>query len=136
MRRSASILVDVVAVLFVMGLLAAVAIPDRESLKPEAEQRTKLINRLERVRTAVDRYWGDHDAAYPALEDIQAMSEPNPRRTTRSGLSAHLDRIPDNPFTDQNRVAPMDAPVGTSDWVYDDDSGIFKANHSAEHRSL
>ncbi len=122
---------------FVVGLLAVVAIPDREIGTPQdSQQRKILIDRLERLRTALGRYWGDHDAAYPTLEELQGLSEPAAKHKVRAGFTAYLDRVPDNPFTEDNRIAPMDAPVGDSDWVYDHPTGVFKANDSVEHRSL
>ncbi len=135
MNRSASVIVEVLAVLFVVGILAVVAIPDQERHAPGTKYKA-LISSLERVRTAVDRYWGDHDAAYPSMEGMRSLVRPPGAPKTRSVLADYLNRLPDNPFTGDNRIAPTDAPVGSSDWVYDPDNGVFKANNSAEHRAM
>lgn len=135
MNRSASVIVEVLAVLFVVGILAVVAIPDNERQRPGTQQRA-LIASLERVRTALDRYWGDHDATYPSLDDLRSLVRPPGAPKTRSALGAYLNRLPDNPFTSGNRVAPDEDPVGSSDWIYNPEDGVFKANDNIEHRAL
>ena len=73
MRRSASVVVEVLALIFVVGLVVAVALPDFDCDKPEVRLRA-LITSLETVRTALGRYWGDHGAVYPAPEEIGRAS--------------------------------------------------------------
>ncbi len=128
-------LVEVIAVLFVAGLFAVVAIPDHDMQKPETTHRA-LLKSLERTRTAVDRYWSDHDAAYPTFEQLAELSQAPVRVKSRGDLAAYLDRVPENPFSKSNDIAPADAPVGTSAWVYDAENGVFKANDCAENRAL
>ncbi len=135
MKRTASIFVELLALLFVVGLVAVVAIPDHGPTKPESQHRA-LISALERVRTAIDKYWGDHDAHYPTIEEIQTLAEAASASRTRIELAAYLDGMPDNPFTGGASVAPLDAPVGQSDWVYEPQTGVFKANDSTDHRAL
>ncbi|MCH7527075.1 MAG: hypothetical protein IID39_06540 [Planctomycetes bacterium] len=135
MKQKALALVEVLAVLFVAGLVAAVAIPEDRETNPE-RQLQAMIDSLEQVRTAVDRYWGDHDAAYPSLEMIKVLTQGSRIPRNQPGLGAYLFDFPVNPFTQGNRVAPIGAPPGSSDWVYDVRTGAFKANDSADHRAL
>lgn len=128
-------MIEVVAVLFVVGLAAVVAIPEQDRDKPEVRQKA-LISALEQVRTAIDRYWGDNDARYPGQEEIQALQVEAKPFHQRSGLSNYLECVPDNPFTNENRVGSPDTPFGESDWTYDASTGTFKANDSDEHRKL
>ncbi len=136
MKDSASVFVEVLAVLFIAGLLAVVAIPDFDRTEPDTQHKA-LITALEQVRTALDRYWGDHNATYPALEQLQsAVERPSTSFKPRSSLAAYLQRIPDNPFSSGNRVEPIETPVGACDWVYDASSGVFKANDGEQNRAL
>ena len=135
MRRSASVLVEVLAVLFVAGLLAAVAIPDFDGARPNVRFKT-MITSLETVRSAVSKYWADHDAVYPGLAEMNALTTSGRIKKTKTGMAAYLPRIPINPFTGLDVVGPADSDVGTTDWIYDPNTGVFKANHSAEHRAL
>ncbi|MEE9294732.1 MAG: hypothetical protein V3W34_07210 [Phycisphaerae bacterium] len=135
MKRTASVFVELIALLFIAGLVAVVAIPDQRPTKPESQHRA-LISALERVRTALDRYWGDHNARYPTIEEMQTLPEAAKASRARIELAAYLGGVPDNPFTGGSAVAPLDAPVGWSDWVYEPQTGVFKANDSIVHRAL
>lgn len=134
-KSPASVIVEVLTLLFIVGLLAAVAIPDFDDQKPEVRLRA-LITSLETVRTAIDRTWSDHNAVYSSLEEINALEKPDRSFGFRAGLAIHLDKMPDNPFTNGNHVGRTTDPVGTSDWVYDPTTGVFKANDNEQHRAL
>lgn len=135
MRKSASVVVEVLALIFIVGLAVAVAVPDSDRDQPAMRLRA-LITSLETVRTALDRYWGDHGATYPTPEEINGLRNPPHAFRFRSGLAAYLDRIPDNPFTKGNSVGLITTPAGSSDWIYDPRAGVFKANDSEENRAL
>jgi hypothetical protein len=135
MNRKASLIVEVFAVLFLVGLLAVVAIPDSEQPPGPSPQRALIIS-LEEVRAAMGRYWADHDARYPSFEEVCDISRSQPTGGRRHGLGAYLVRIPANPFTGGRTVQPITSPAGSSDWVYDAPSGVFKANDSVESRGL
>lgn len=135
MRRSASVIIEVIAFFFVVGLVAVVAIPDHKEPSPDPQYRS-LIAALERVRTGIDRYWGDHEASFPSMEAMGMLAMPPAGPRTRTGMHRYLDRVPVNPYSGGNRVAGFDTPVGQSDWVYDPVIGSFKANDSAENRAL
>lgn len=135
MNRSGSVLVEVVALLFVAGLIAAVAIPDYDAQRPEARQRA-IIASLKTVRSAIDRYWSDHGATYPTLEALRTLERPERDSGVLENMYNYLRRIPDNPFTEGNRVGHFSSPVGVSDWVYDPTTGVFQANDTEAHRAL
>lgn len=135
MRRSASIIVEVLAVLFVVGLLAVVAIPDPKRPAPDSQHRSLIAN-LERVRTGIGRYWGDHNACYPSLELIQQWSRLPANSNAADGADRYIEGIPFNPYSNGNHIAGVETPIGESDWVYDPTTGVFKANDSVENQAL
>lgn len=120
---------------FFLGLVLAIVLPDVRYDDPGVRRKV-LITSLQRVRTGLDRYWGDHGASYPSLEGLQALGNPSRSLRSRTDLMAYLDGIPQNPFTQGNSVGPMSAPVGAFDWVYDPGTGLFKANDSEENKAL
>lgn len=135
MKNKGLALIEVVALLFVAGVVAAVAIPETRTATPEHQTRA-LIDALEDVRTAVEQYRRDHGADFPTLQMLDELTESARTLRSRQGFAAYLDRLPVNPFTNGKQIAPTNAPIGTADWVYDPESGIFKANDTAQHRDL
>ena len=117
-----------------LGVFAVVAIPDfkNDTLDPRPGA---LLEALDEVRIALDRYQNDQDGVYPSLETLQVLEDSLPPAGTRP-LVGDLDRIPDNPFTNGNHVGSTDEEAGASDWVYDSATGVFKANDGAAHRTL
>jgi len=134
MKRTGSIVAEVLSVIFVLGLIVAVVLPDRYDDPPSAER--LIISRLETVRTALDRYWGDHAETFPTQEELDLLRGPTRSLRGHTGLASYLDGIPENPFTRGNRIGLITDPVGSSDWVYDPAQGVFKANDSEETRAL
>jgi len=135
MKKPGSVVVEVLSVLFVLGLVIAIVVPDGHGRVATVPHRA-TITRLETVRSALFRYWADHGATYPALHDLDALRDEPRTGRSRSGLGAYLERIPDNPNTEGNRIGSITDPLGASDWVYDADSGVFKANDSEATRAL
>jgi len=132
MQTRGSVLVEVLSVLFVLGVFAVVAIPDLGD-KPLDPRPATLVAALDDVRSVLNRYRDDH-GTYPDLATLKLSERPS-HAVNGPALSAYLERIPDNPFTNGNAVSPADALPGTSDWVYDPIGGVFKANDSAAHRA-
>ena len=134
MRIRGSILVEVLSVFFMLGVFAVVAIPDLKDGPSDPRPQT-LTGVLDEVRIALERYRDDHDGAYPSLETLQALDGSPPSDETRA-MIGYIDRIPDNPFTNKNYVGSTDEEPGASDWVYDSETGVFKANDSVGNRAL
>ena len=118
-----------------LGLVLAVVLPDVRYDDPGVRRKV-LLTSFQRVRPALDRYWADHGASYPSLEEVQALTDPLRPGRSRTDLTACLDGVPKNPFSQGNSVGPMSAPVGAFDWVYDPLTGLFKANDTEENRAL
>jgi hypothetical protein len=138
-RRVASLIVECLAILFVVGVVAAVAIPDADSATPDKNLRS-AVESLRDVRGAIGRYWADHNATFPTLDQLREIAKPQPgtilSHRARPLMSAYLEKIPPNPFTGGTTIGSVDADIGDSDWIYDPGSGVFKANDAREHREL
>lgn len=131
MKIRGSILVEVLSVLFMLGVFAVVAIPDFRDNPPDPRLRA-LMEILDEVRPALDHYRNDHDGKYPGLDTLRVLEGSSPSDGSRP-LVGYFDRIPDNPFTGGNHIGSTEEETGASDWVYDPDTGVFKANDSTDH---
>lgn len=134
MKTTGSVLVEVLSILFMLGVFAVVAIPDFEG-DPSDPRPRALMTALDDVRAALDRYRDDHGGNYPGLETLQVL-ESSEAADGVGPLVGYLDGIPDNPFTNGKRIGSTDEEAGASDWVYDSTTGVFKANDCLEHRAL
>ncbi len=135
MKRTATTIIEVLAILFVVGLAAVVAIPEQDIEESKLQQKA-LISALEQVRTAIDRYWGEHGAAYPSYDELSALEVTTKVARGEGSLGNYLNRLPDNPYCENNVVGDSDTPIGETAWIYDASTGTFKANDSVDHRKL
>jgi prepilin-type N-terminal cleavage/methylation domain-containing protein len=82
-RRRAFTLVELLVVIIIIGILAAVAIPQFGSKSDDAKK-TALKQNLRTLRSAVERYYNDHRNTYPGVIKTH--------KTTAAGTAAaHTD---------------------------------------------
>ena len=132
-------LVELLIVLMVLAILAALVIPQYVSATDESRQSALKMN-LFHVRQQLSMYKQEH-GEFPSLEQFTAqMTRPtdasgNPLAHDAAGaLGPYLREVPINPYNDLRTVG--DGTPGTSGWYYDPDSGAFHANDSADNREL
>ncbi len=127
-------LVELLIVVIILGILAAVVIPQFNKATDEAKL-SGMVTNLEHIRKQLDLYEVQHNGALPSLAQFTAQmtTKTNPDGTTGGTpkLGPYLNIIPTNPFTDLNDVT--NGGVGTSSWYYDDTTGDFRANCHASH---
>ncbi len=139
-RASGFTLIEVMIVIAILGLLAAVAIPQFKSNKEEGKA-ASMVSSLSILRTAIDSYWTQHDD-FPGptaakLAD-QLLGQTNKAGKTGEGdgygYGPYLrgDTIPENPLTETNKVKVVDAmPTeadGASAWIYCSVTGEIRSN--------
>lgn len=132
-------LVEILIVVVILAILAALVVPQFSSAANEARENS-LKTDLYRIRQQVEVYKQQHNGDWPALAKFAAQLTQTSRGdgTTSANSSAgykygpYLQQIPVNPFTGNNVV--KDGDVGTSDWYYDQTTGVFRANDSTKHR--
>ena len=131
--------VEVAIVIAILSLLAAVAIPQIAARKLQG-QTTDLVSHLGLLRSAVNRYWTQHDG-FPG-PDLDRIRQQLTGQTTRAGecgtgeefpLGPYLPAdIPESPVTGTNTLKVVDAMPpcadGSSAWIYCRLTGEVRCN--------
>ncbi|HEY3244690.1 MAG TPA: prepilin-type N-terminal cleavage/methylation domain-containing protein [Phycisphaerae bacterium] len=137
-RRAGVTLVEILIVLIVLSVLAAVVVP-RFSAASTDMRRAELLSQLETLRGQLRRYEREHSGARPPRADFESAmtsrAHDDAARAAAEVLEAYLPSIPKNPYNGLNTIGDPAAPLGTTGWIYDDQTGDFKANDSAADRA-
>jgi len=130
MRRLAFTLVELLIVVVILGILAAVVIPQFSDASTDTKF-SSLSTNLSTIRGQLELYKLQHNGTYPAL---LTFSNQMTQKTDADGtvnasgkFGPYLQRVPNNPFSNTNDVS-TDAAGPTKAWYYDAASGTFKAN--------
>ena len=132
--------VEVTIVIAILGLLAAVAIPQLAAHHRQ-DQTATLVCRLGVLRTAINRYWAQHDDfPGPGTGDVrrQLVSQTCRSGACGTGVAFALGPyvqdgdLPENPVTGTNTLTITDAmpeaASGSSAWIYCRLTGELRAN--------
>lgn len=142
-RRIGFTIVEVLTVIVVLGILAAIVVPQFSDASTDAKL-SSLKTNLQTVRAQIELYKIQHvDGSgvenYPTFANfVDQMTKASKADgstadigTSGFNLGPYLQAIPDNPYTGSNTVGT--GGVGTSDWYYDQSTGVFRANHHADY---
>ena len=99
MRAKAFTLIELIVVLAIIALLAAVAVPRYFNSVQRAKE-AALKQNLNVMRDAIDKYYGDYGSYPKALDDLVA------RR--------YLRKLPEDPLTESNATWVVVAPPVTN----------------------
>jgi general secretion pathway protein G len=129
-------LVEVLVVVVVLGVLAAIVVPQFSSAAIEA-QSSSLRRDLQVVRKQVELYRHHHNDDMPArageTNDDFARRLTNPTDANGAPGPDHgpyLQRIPMNPFNklDTVRIGGAEAGIGSHGWRFDPVTGEFQSD--------
>jgi len=138
-RPKAFTLVEILIVVAILGILAAIVVPQFVSATTEASTNALKMD-LHRIRTQIGVYHEQH-GEYPELANFVAQMTQASNlagATAAPGtagytLGPYVLEVPSNKLSTSNTVG--NGAVGTSDWYYDEDTGDFRANNSADART-
>jgi prepilin-type N-terminal cleavage/methylation domain-containing protein len=126
MHRQAFTLVELVVVLVIVGILAAVAAPTFLATH-ESVEITALEQDLRVVRDAIASYAADHGGALPGENATEA--------DLKADLAPYLRKFPRNALNQSDKVhvqtsgaAFGSVQVGGYGWLYDNATGDIRAN--------
>lgn len=137
MRRSrqAFTLVEVLIVVIVLGILAAIVVPQFTDASTDAKV-SSLTTNLQIIRGQIELYELQHNDTLPALATFSnqmtlfSKADGTTHATDRANypLGPYLQAIPNNPYTNTNDVT-ADARAATKAWYYNAATGEFRDNH-------
>jgi general secretion pathway protein G len=138
-KREGFTLIEILIVVVILGILAAIVIPLFSSATTESQNNSMRMD-LQRIRTQLELYRNQHNQ-YPqmasfggqltqATDDAGNVAAPG---TAGFKWGPYLLNVPNNPNTSDNSIG--NGAVGTSSWYYDETSGEFRANDSATTRA-
>ena len=130
--RQGFTLVEILIVVVILGILAAIVIPQFTSASEDARA-SSLISQLQTVRSQLELYQIQNNGEYPTITgtDWDAMTVRNETNNT----GPYLQQTPRNPFgpAGDGSVTPVDSLElldghNATDWNYHSATGQIKAN--------
>ncbi len=150
-KRNGFTLVEILIVVIILSILAAIVIPQFSGASEEAKL-ASLASDLQTIRSQIQLYKAQHNhspASLPGTAPSVSFKDAMTKYTEKDGTLAatqapgdgvygpYLLRIPDNPFNDSNDVSlGAEAGDGSTGWWYSTTTGAFKANDNEEHAGL
>lgn len=133
MTRKGFTLVEILIVVIILGILAAVVIPQFTEASNDA--RTAAVDSdLQTVRSQIELWKIQHLDALPGnisgttMQDQLTMKTDQDGTLNASGLfGPYLQQFPTNPYTSTNTVGAV-AAAGQG-WIYDNLTGTFSADN-------
>ena len=131
-------LVEVLIVVIILGILAAIVVPQFSNASSDAKL-SALKTNLQTIRGQIQLYKLQPNDVYPALatfvEQMPLASKADgttaPVGTAEFDLGPYLQSVPTNPYTHTATVGS--GAVGSSAWYYNEVTGVFRANDAAAH---
>ena len=138
-KKLAFTLVELLIVVIILGILAAVVIPQFSDASTDAKT-SSLQTNLATMRGQIELYRLQHNGQYPPFASFATVmtSKTNADHTTSGTptLGPYMQAIPANPFCTSatpNAVVATAAQAATSAWFYTASTGVFKADDSVAH---
>jgi len=146
--KSGFTLVEILIVVVILGILAAIVIPQFTEASTEAKE-SSLCTDLQTMRSQIELYKIQHNDELPGAGTaslVDALTEQTdiygttPPPDGADSYGPYIQKIPTNQFNDSDTIAtgvvdpaPVDDTVG---WYFNTDTGAFNACDSAEHAGL
>jgi general secretion pathway protein G len=144
--RSGFTLVEILIVVIILGILAAIVIPQFSEASNDARE-SQLRSDLQTMRGQLELYKVEHLDTYPASgagDTGATMVTQMTTKTDQSGagggtLGPYIIQFPTNPFAtangDQVEVGAAQTADGDPGWFFNPTTGEFRANDAA-HSTL
>ncbi len=131
-KNSGFTLVELLIVVIILGILAAVVIPQFNSAASESKE-ASLASNLASLRQTIELYKVQHDDAYPTKLAIQLTEQTNAKGNAGTQYGPYIrNGMPKNAVNGLNNVTHVatmpSSPDGSSGWLYDTVTGDLRAN--------
>ncbi len=144
-KKSGFTLVEILIVVVILGILAAIVIPQFTEASTEAKT-SSLCTDLQTMRSQIELYKVQHNDDLPSAGGatfLEAMTEQTDIYgdvwASGPAYGPYVQKIPTNAFTDKDTVDISGAGSLGDDshgWDFDPITGAFHADDSAEHALL
>jgi len=117
-RNTGFTLVEILIVVVILGILAAIVIPQFTNASEDAKA-SSLFTQLQTIRSQLELYQVQHNGNYPAVPANDATNGGftwTPMTAAASGLGPYLQQAPKNPFG-------SDPDDWATHWGYNPDTG-------------
>lgn len=147
MRKTGFTLIELLIVIVVLGILAAIVVPQFTDASTDAKT-SSLVSNLQTVRSQIQMYKIQHSSTLPGAGSA-SVSDALTKYTDVDGALAtaqapgtgvygpYLQTIPKNPFNDKTTIQE-DGTVGDNGagWELNTTTGAFQADDSSAHAAL
>jgi len=143
--KSGFTLVEILIVVVILGILAAIVIPQFTNASTEAKTNS-LMSNLQTVRSQIQLYKVQHNDLLPAPEEAGTWTRMTSKTTIAGVVDAdgaygpYLQQIPKNPFNDKSTVrgeaGDSTAGANTHGWVFNTGTGAFQADDLVSDKTL
>ncbi|HON90007.1 MAG TPA: prepilin-type N-terminal cleavage/methylation domain-containing protein [Sedimentisphaerales bacterium] len=133
-------LVEILIVVVILGILAAIVIPQFTQASTEAKTNS-LCSNLQTLRSQIELYKVQHNDAVPTDFEKQmiytskidgtANTSKQPDEDQGFIYGPYLERVPDNPFSGSNSIVGWDEGGETDGWEYNATTGEIRAATAA-----
>ena len=135
MTRSGFTLVEILIVVIILGILAAIVIPQFTEASNDARL-SSLTSDIQTMRSQLELYKVQHLDVYPALDTFvaQMTGQTNINGAAGTDFGPYLHRVPSNPFMAGGAASTIGTgDYGSSAWYYNATTGEFRANDTEAH---
>jgi general secretion pathway protein G len=125
-------LVELLIVVIILGILAAVVIPQFNTAAAESKE-AALASNLATIRQAIELYKVQHNDTFPTsaiVVELTTTTDVDGAAGTKYGPYIR-NSFPANPIdglSDVATTATISAPTAAGGWIYATDDGEFRAN--------
>ena len=147
-KNSGFTLVEILIVVVILGILAAIVIPQFTEASTEAKT-SSLCTDLQTIRSQIELYKIQHNDVKPnmavtdgdnALTVCTLITGAVVASGTPNSYGPYIQKIPTNQFTDSDAIVvgvADEVPVtATGAWYFNSNTGAFHACDTAEHAAL
>jgi general secretion pathway protein G len=149
-KRNGFTLVEILIVVVILGILAAIVIPQFSDASEQANL-SSLTSNLQTVRSQIQLYKIQHNGALPgagtgtdftaALTGVTSTAGVTVAVGTSGAVGPYLQAIPKNPYISDNAINKVvttgttnpTAASTTAGWFFNTSTGAFLAVDSVDH---
>ncbi|MCX5661740.1 MAG: prepilin-type N-terminal cleavage/methylation domain-containing protein [Planctomycetota bacterium] len=130
-RTKGFTLVEILIVVVILGILAAIVIPQFTNASESAKS-SSLVSQLQTIRSQLELYQVQHNGSYPTLAQLwgnmTTKTNSDGSTTGTPTLGPYLQQSPTNALQGVSAVVVSTAtPTATTGWLYDASTGSIKA---------